>query len=327
MIQPAAVEKSLIETVTISVVVPVCRGDGRLAELVASIAPFVPGASEPGGKRWSVGEVVLVHASDEPLMERMVASIASESSFVRPIWLTKRYGNNAALLAGMASTVGDWVITLDETGGFDENDVTDMMNRAMDEGNLLVYGIPLDARRVGGLSFFRDRLVLGIATIIFGRSILIQRSSCRLVRGDVARSSAAYCNGGVDLDVALRWIVSRIGRCSVGMGNRPEGLLSGFSAPSILTLDSGLMRRILWMGLSSIILGLIFSIAGLAGFFNISDNSPEFCWGIAAIALFSGLILLALGILGECLCITMSNAMGKPLYVVASKPTHSRPTP
>jgi undecaprenyl-phosphate 4-deoxy-4-formamido-L-arabinose transferase len=42
------------------------------------------------------------------------------------------------------------------------------------------------------------------------------------------------------------------------------------------------------------------------------------------IVFFSGCILLALGVIAEYLALTLSIAMGKPLYVVTTTPTRNR---
>ncbi len=42
---------------------------------------------------------------------------------------------------------------------------------------------------------------------------------------------------------------------------------------------------------------------------------------VIVVAFFSGSILTALGVIAEYLAVTMSIVMGKPLYVVGTKPT------
>jgi hypothetical protein len=41
---------------------------------------------------------------------------------------------------------------------------------------------------------------------------------------------------------------------------------------------------------------------------------------LAITAFFSGLIMMSLGIIAEYLALSMGIAMGKPLYMIASKP-------
>jgi len=42
---------------------------------------------------------------------------------------------------------------------------------------------------------------------------------------------------------------------------------------------------------------------------------------VIVVSFFSGSILMALGVIAEYLAVTMGIVMGKPLYVVSSRPT------
>ncbi|RYH45721.1 MAG: hypothetical protein EON54_16670 [Alcaligenaceae bacterium] len=75
------------------------------------------------------------------------------------------------------------------------------------------------------------------------------------------------------------------------------------------------------MGFISIIVALC--IAAYAIYQKYTGQIPVEGWASLAvvIAFFSGVILTALGVIAEYLAVTMGIAMGKPLYVVSSKPT------
>jgi len=45
---------------------------------------------------------------------------------------------------------------------------------------------------------------------------------------------------------------------------------------------------------------------------------------VIVVSFFSGTMLMALGVIAEYLAVTMGIAMGRPLYVVSSKPTRPR---
>ena len=70
-------------------------------------------------------------------------------------------------------------------------------------------------------------------------------------------------------------------------------------------------------------MGLALLIAGYAVYAKFSYQVPIQGWTSLVIinAFFGGSILTALGIIAEYLAVTMGIAMGKPLYVVATKPT------
>jgi glycosyltransferase involved in cell wall biosynthesis len=65
-------------------------------------------------------------------------------SFVTPIWLSRNFGQHAATLAGMASTNGDWVVSLDEDGQHDPRDIGHMLKVAVKQDAQLVYAQPIN---------------------------------------------------------------------------------------------------------------------------------------------------------------------------------------
>ena len=68
---------------------------------------------------------------------------------------------------------------------------------------------------------------------------------------------------------------------------------------------------------------LAVAIALYALYGKITGAVPVQGWAslLIIVAFFSGCILTALGVIAEYLAVTMGIAMGKPLYVVSSKPT------
>ncbi len=69
-----------------------------------------------------------------PLGRRHRRARAASTTFVRPVWLSRNYGQHPATLAGMASSSGDWIVTLDEDGQHDPADIGLLpRHRARDE--------------------------------------------------------------------------------------------------------------------------------------------------------------------------------------------------
>ena len=79
------------------------------------------------------------------------------------------------------------------------------------------------------------------------------------------------------------------------------------------------------MGFASVVLSITISAFAIVG--KIYNLVPVPGWTslLIAIAFFSGCILTALGVIAEYLAVTMGIVMGKPLYVVATKPTRRGP--
>lgn len=197
---------------TISIVVPVYRGELTLESLLAEIAPLTTSQFSSGGISSRVSEVILVHDGAPDGSDRVISSLAERLSFVTPVWLSRNFGQHAATLAGMASTSGDWVVSLDEDGQHNPSDIFHMLDVAVEHDAQLVYAEPTNEPPHGRVRNFFSAAAKWIFQNVLGHRHIGQFNSFRLIRGDIARSLAAYCGQGTYLDVALSlgsWAAAR----------------------------------------------------------------------------------------------------------------------
>lgn len=312
----------------ISLVIPVYYGEKTLPILIEEIAPLSLTQTTLGGNPFVICEVLLVHDCGPDRSDKTIETLSAQYPFVRPVWLSRNYGQHPATLAGMASATGDWVATIDEDGQQDPADIGRMLDIALAETLQLVYAQPTNPPPHGWLRNLLSRTAKAITTKLLSSSKIGRFSSFRLMDGEIARTLAAYCGNGVYLDVGLFWIAGRIGHCPVRLRNemdRPSGysyikLLSHFWR-LILTTGTRPLRLITLMGVASMVLAVAITSYVLYGKFH--GEIPVQGWTslLIVVSFFSGCILTALGIMAEYLAVTMGIVMGKPLYVVSTKPT------
>ena len=102
---------------TISVVIPVYGGRTSLAGVVAEILPLTSPSTTAVGRHFRVAEILLVDDNGPDGSADVIRALAADHpQVVRPVWLSRNFGQHAASLAGMASSGSDWVATLDEDG-------------------------------------------------------------------------------------------------------------------------------------------------------------------------------------------------------------------
>jgi undecaprenyl-phosphate 4-deoxy-4-formamido-L-arabinose transferase len=316
----------------VSIVVPVYRGEHTLKPLLAEIAPLVSEQSSPGGRRWRVGEVLLVHDCGPDASDVVIEKLAREHPFVVPIWLSRNFGQHPATLAGMASSSCDWVATVDEDGQHAPGEIGRLLDCAFKTGVSLVYA---QGKNPPPHGFVRNRasaLTKWVVRRLLGLSHIGRFSSFRLIAGDVARSLAAYCGHDVYLDVALSWLVDRSEGCSVEL--RSEGRdRSGYTAEKLLSHFGRLLvsagtrplRLISLLGLFAFLLSV--GIAVWAVWQRLANLVPVQGWTstVVVICFFSACILFALGAVVEYVALALSMAMGRPVYLVLSRPSRRRP--
>jgi polyisoprenyl-phosphate glycosyltransferase len=310
----------------LSLVVPVYQGQHTLAALVAEVAPLTLEQRSPDGRKFRVIELVLVHDGARDASAAVMKGLAQASPFVRPIWLSRNFGQHAATFAGLASTVGQWVVTLDEDGQQDPTDIGKLLDRALADSTRLVYAQPTNPPPHGFVRNVFSSLAKWLFATALGPNIG-RFNSFRLIEGEVARSVAAYSGPNVYLDVALSWVVGMAGRCPVQL-REERGRRSGYTPARLLrhfwqlVLSSGTLplRLIALAGAASVVFAVLFS--ALQIWYRLHDEIPVQGWTstMIVLCLFGGLTLVSIGIIAEYLGFSLSMAMGKPTYLIVSRP-------
>ncbi|MDC7123249.1 glycosyltransferase [Cellulomonas fimi] len=311
----------------ISVVVPVYGGATTLGEVVSELEPWTDEFTTAAGHRAVVTEVLLVHDHGPDDSPTVMRTLAEKYSWVRTLWLSRNYGQHAATLAGMASSGGDWVVTMDEDGQHDPAYLGDLLDVAMAEQVAVVYAQPTNPPPHGALRNAASRGAKRVIEIALGGTDTSKYQSYRLVLGEIARSTAAFAGAGVYLDVALGWVAGEAGTAPV-RSRQELGRESGYSTRRLLShfwrmvLSSGTrgLRTVSFLGVTLAVVGAVFALA--LAVMRIAGNSLPAGWTstIVVLLLTSGAILFSLGIIAEYVGVAVNMAMGKPAYLMVSDP-------
>jgi glycosyltransferase involved in cell wall biosynthesis len=312
---------------TISIVIPVYQGNLTLRTLVSQISQVRDAMKSQLSNQFLIDEVILVDDFSQDGSSKLIHELSIQHDWITPIWLSRNYGQHAATLAGMSSSRCEWVVTMDEDGQHAPDDILKLLQVADNTKAELVYA------EFGDISSHRTwrNKFSQLAKLIAMRILLPEQmkrfSSFRLIDGELARTVSAYAGNGVYLDVALTWVVDNIETCKIS--SRPElRQRSGYSFRTLLShfwrlvLSSGTrpLRAVTFLGVGSSALAII---GGLVVVYRrVANEIPVAGWtSMTVIVLFfSGLTLLALGVLAEYLGIVVRTVIGKPLYVIRSSP-------
>jgi undecaprenyl-phosphate 4-deoxy-4-formamido-L-arabinose transferase len=311
----------------VSVVVPVYRGERTLEALTDEFLPLTKGHASPGGHPFHVTEVVLVHDGAIDGSAEVMSALALRHSFIVPVWLSRNYGQHAATLAGMASTSGDWVVTLDEDGQQDPADIGHLLDRALATGALLVYARPSNAPPHGPLRNLLSWVAKILVALLVGNPRIGLFNSFRLMSGEIARSLAAYCGHRVYLDIALGWLVDRVAACPVTL-RQERGRASGYTLSKllshfwslVLTAGTRPLRAIAMLGALAILVAIGVSLKAIHAKLVHEVEVAGWTSLIIVLSFFSGVTLFSLSVIAEYLGLTLNMAMGKPTYLVVSQP-------
>ncbi len=311
----------------VSVVIPVYAGEATLPGLIEELSALHDHALTPAGREFRVSEVVLVWDRGPGGSDRCIRELAAKHDWVRPVWLSRNFGQHPATLAGMASSGGEWIVTMDEDGQHDPAYIGAMLDRAYDTSAQLIYASPTNAPPHGRLRNSGSGFAKWMFKVLVGDSGLESFNSYRLILGEVGRSAAAYTGSGVYLDVALAWVVSDVATCPMPM--RSEGRpASNYSLSKLvshfgrLVISSGTrpLALVSLIGLLFLGLGVLYSVWVLANRI-LGDYAPQgWTSTFVSILIVGGLTLFSLGVISQYIRAATNMSLGKPLYVVVRDP-------
>lgn len=313
---------------SVSVVIPVYNGAETLPGVVKELEQLRSTQKTPDGHEFRIEEVLLVWDRGIRGSDEAVRELAARDEWIRPIWLSRNFGQHPATLAGMTSSAGDWIVTMDEDGQHDPAHIGDLLDKAYRDRTQLVYASPTNPPPHGALrnaaSWLTKWLFVHVLMSSDGPKAF---NSYRLILGEAGRSVAAYTGAGVFLDVALSWVVANPSICPVLM--RQEGRPA--SAYTLRRLVEHFWRLVISSGTRPLrfvsMMGILFALIGFGMALNsviqkaVGDVSVQGWTSVfVAVLVVGGATLFALGIIAEYIAAAANMAMGKPVYVIVRDP-------
>jgi len=308
----------------VSVVVPVYRSTTTLPELVDRIHAVL----SPVGAY----EVILVDDGSPRSTWEVVAKLAHGSPNVHGLRLGRNFGQHNALVAGVREARYPVTVTLDDDLQNPPEEIPALLT-ALDDDLDVVYGVNARAaqdrwRRVAG------RLVRLSLRSALGVDSAPQISAFRAFRTQLRKAFAGDVGPNVSLDALLSWGGSRFG--SVEVAHRPRTIgVSNYSFGKLVrfALDTATGYSTLPLQIATVI-GLATSLFGVLvlGYVTVTPlitggSVSGFPFLASTIAIFSGVQLFALGVIGEYLARMHFRIARKPTYVVLETADHSSGEP
>jgi glycosyltransferase involved in cell wall biosynthesis len=298
----------------ISVVVPVYNS----AAMLPALADRLGAVLEREADEW---EVVLVNdGSRDGSWEQIGALVASDRRF-RGLDLMRNYGQHNALLAGIRAARHPVLVTLDDDLQNPPEEIPKLL-AALAEGNDVVYG----SADVPGFGIWR-RAATAVTKFalrsVIGSEVAGKVSAYRAFRTELREAFADYAGAYVSIDVLLSWGTTRFTAVPVRHEARAEGRSSytfarlATHALNVLTGFSTRPLRIASLvGVAFTLVGVALLVLVIVRYFAEGNVVRGFPFLASMIAIFSGVQLLTLGIIGEYLARMHVRVMDRPAYAV-----------
>jgi glycosyltransferase involved in cell wall biosynthesis len=298
----------------VAVVVPVFNSRATLHDLIAELARVLPMCSHNF-------QVILVNDGSRDDSWSVIQELARSHDWVQGINLMRNFGQHNAILCGLRAARCDTIVTMDDDLQHPPAEIPKLLAK-LDEGYDVVYGTPADLPH----SWWRNitsRFTKRAFALATGNHNIKAINAFRAFRTNLRSAFADFRSPQLQIDVLLSWGTSRFATAAVRQEPRKVGrsnytftklfnhtlsLLTGYSTAP-LRLASLIGFAFTFMGL----LVLVYAV----GRALIGEHVPGFPFLASLIAIFSGIQLFILGIIGEYLARVFNRSLERPPYVLS----------
>lgn len=308
----------------ISVVVPVYRGDGTIAELHRRLAAQL----DPTNQHW---ELIFVDDSSPDESWATITELCAADPRVRGIQMSRNYGQHAALLAGIRSAQYLLTVTMDDDLQHRPETVMQLVDQIDDDVDL-VYGQSATEEHAPWRNV-TSRVAKRILATTIGADQARESSAFRAFRTSLRDGWRRVSDPYVSIDVLLSWSTTHHRAVTVEMDERQIGssnytvrklvrhmtnMLTGYSTRPL--------RVVTWLGFVASLFGFVtlgyVVVHRLVG----GDTVPGFAFLASLVAILGGLQLFGLGVIGEYLGRVHVRSMDRPTYLVRREIRRTSPT-
>lgn len=308
----------------LSFVIPCYRSERS----IAAVADEIVAAMAARGERSF--EIILVNDFSPDGTAAEIERLALQHDFVQGIFLSRNFGQHAALLCGLRAAAGDVVVCLDDDGQTPADEV-DKLLAALERGADVAFARYAAKRHTGFRNFgsrLNDRMAEWLLRKPKGLYLSSYFAARRFVIDEVCRYGGPYPY----MSGLLLRATGNIVNIDVHHRDRTAGA-SGYTLHKLISLWLNGFTNFSVKPLRVVtVMGSLFAVGGfLFGLYVILQRllipGIQIGWSsmIAAITFMGGMILLVLGMVGEYIGRMFITMGAMPQYVVARRTGEEKP--
>lgn len=298
----------------VSVVVPCFNEEPNLRELLAQLTAALVAYNDV--------ELLLVDDGSSDGTYDLICTLAESDPRIVPLGLSRNFGHQFALKAGLDHATGDCVISLDADLQHPPELIPELVSKWL-EGNDVVYTVRNEDPLLPWHKRITSRMFYRVMSAVSSIELSPGAADFRLLDREVV-DVLRQCG---ENHLFIRGLVSWAGFRQVAVAYDPNPRFAGRSQYSLRKMVSFALNGITAFSIRplqlSIFLGLFIAmLAGLYGFyvvyiFAFTDLAIPGWASVAASVLFiGGIQLIMLGIIGEYLGKTFIENKKRPTYIV-----------
>jgi len=298
----------------ISIVIPIYNSQNNLPPLIQRLTSVLSSLSIPY-------EIILVNDGSRDQSWQTIKDLSNKYPNIRAFDLMRNYGQHNALLCGIRKALGKIIITMDDDLQHPPEAIPQLLEK-LQEGYDVVYSVPQEEKH----SLWRN-ITSKLIKLILKKAMRVSKaqqiSAFRAFNTQLRESFSEYKGTFVSIDVLLSWGTTRFASVKTKHNSRLSGhsqytlkkllshaltLITGFS---ILPLQFSSL-----LGFASILFGIAVLVYVFIRFLQSGGIVPGFTFLSSIIAIFAGVQLFSIGMIGEYLGRLFSRTLGQPTYII-----------
>jgi glycosyltransferase involved in cell wall biosynthesis len=297
----------------VSVVIPVYRSEQTLDMLVERLGRALPAFADSY-------EVLLVNDGSPDDTWGAIERLARAHPWVRGIDLMRNYGQHNATLCGIRAARYEMIFTMDDDLQNPPEEMPKLLAK-LNEGYDVVYGVARLRQQAWWRNLF-SVLVKRAIGYVMGLRTVRDIGAFKVFRSHLLKAFEEFNGPDVLVDVLLSWGTSRFASVAVDESPRIAGR-SNYNFIKLIKVSLLVLTSYTTIPLRlASVLGFLFTIFGFFVLFYVlftyftQGSVPGFSFQASIIALFSGVQLFSLGIIGEYLARVFERTGGRKSYII-----------
>lgn len=317
MQEEVGLEEDRAASVSLSVVIPAFNESGNVEPLVERLISALDGLENDT-------EIIFVDDGSSDDTWDKISEVSTRFPMVAGIKLSRNFGHQHAVLAGMSFARGEAIASMDADLQHPPELLPEMYRR-WTKGDKVVFTKRIEEQHLGTFKRLTSRYFYRAFSWLSGVSIAEGSSDFRLIDRQVLDELLQFQDVDLFLRGAVRWLgfEDSTSTLEFQVGERHSGTpkynlkrMLQFASTAIISFSTKPLRLGIWLGIGTSVLAFL-ELAYILVQVASGVTVPGWASTVGILAFLFGILFIILGIIGLYMASIHSALQGRPRFVVS----------